>query len=152
MRRNQRKQMRLQGKPGAFAAFVMPGEIVNIGHVRDISLGGLCLRYTSTQADSAGCTEIKIFGSDRCFMHVDSVQCRVVYDMEIPKKASDRVNTRHCGVEFQNVSARLTLMIRDFIEEFAVRIPRCRPLPKKRFLLSESPYLYVRGRNRGGSR
>lgn len=152
MRRNQRKQMRLEGKPGAYAAFVRPGEIVNIGHVRDISLGGLCLSYTATQADSAGCTEIKIFGSDRCFMHVDSVQCRVVYDMEIPKKASDQVNTRRCGVQFQNVSARLTVLIQDFMEEFAVRIPRYRPLRKNRFLLSDSPDLYVRRRNRGGSR
>ena len=74
MSEEKRKFKRLKGKEGAFAAFIKPNEIINMGQIQDISMGGLCFRYLSTKEDNAGCSHIKIFGSNHRFIHVDKVE------------------------------------------------------------------------------
>jgi len=77
-------------------------------------MGGLCVRYLSMKGDKEGCSEIKIFGSNGRFIHVNKVQFRIVYDQEVPEYSWGR-----CGVEFENLSVKDLAMLQDFIDHFA---------------------------------
>jgi hypothetical protein len=114
-----RKHARYRGKEGAFAAFLRPNELVNLGQIVDISMGGLCVRYLSTNELDQDNAEIKIFGSNGRFIHVDRVQCKVVYDLELPDGTWNQLSMRRCGVEFQKLTVRHVTLIQDFIEHFS---------------------------------
>jgi c-di-GMP-binding flagellar brake protein YcgR len=114
-----RKFKRLKGKAGAFAAFIRPNELINMGQIQDISLGGLCVRYLSIDGDREGYSEIKIFGSNDHFIHVDRVQCKVIYDQELPEYSWEQISMRRCGVQFENLSVMHQARLQDFIDHFA---------------------------------
>ncbi|MFZ2445531.1 MAG: PilZ domain-containing protein [Syntrophobacteraceae bacterium] len=114
-----RKHKRFKGKEGAFAAFLRPNELINLGNIVDISMGGLCVRYLSTADAGTECAGIKIFGSNGRFIHVDKVECKVVYDVEIPEGSWEQLSTRRCGVQFANLNVRQKTMLQDFIEHFS---------------------------------
>lgn len=114
-----RKFKRLKGKEGAFAAFIRPNELINMGQIQDISMGGLCIRYLSVNEDRDGCCEMKIFGSNDSFIHVDKVPCRIVYDQEVPEYSWEQISIRRCGVEFQNLSVKHLTLLEEFINHFA---------------------------------
>ena len=118
MSEEKRKFKRFKGKEGAFAAFMRPNELINMGQIQDISMGGLCVRYLSTQENHEGCSGIKIFGSNDRFIHLDRVQCRIVYDHEVPEGSWEQISTRCCGVEFKNLSVKQLSMLQDFIDHF----------------------------------
>ena len=110
---------RFKGKEGAFAAFIRPNELINMGQILDISMGGLCVRYLSTNENNNGCSEIKIFGSNDLFIHMAKIQCRIIYDREVPEGSWEQISTRRCGVEFKNLSVKHLSMLQDFIDHFA---------------------------------
>src|SRR5208337_4445613 len=114
-----RKVKRFKGKEGAFAAFIRPNDLMNMGQVLDISMGGLCVQYMSTNEDNKGRSEIKIFGRNDRFIHLDKVQCRIVYDREVPEGSWEQITTRRCGVEFENLSVKHLSMLQEFIDHFA---------------------------------
>ena len=114
MLEEKRKFKRFKGKKGAFASFIRRNELINTGRIQDISMGGLCVRYLSMKGDKEGFSEIKIFGSNGRFIHVNKVQCRIVYDQEVPEYAWGR-----CGVEFKALSVNHRSMLQDFIDHFA---------------------------------
>jgi hypothetical protein len=118
MSSNKRQHKRFRGKEGAFAAFLRPNELVNLGQIVDIGMGGLCIRYLSTKELEKDNPEIKIFGSNGRFIHVDRVQCKVVYDVELPDSTWNELSMRRCGVEFRDLTVRHVTMIQDFIEHF----------------------------------
>jgi hypothetical protein len=113
-----RKFKRLKGKEAAFSAFMRSNELMGLGQIQDISIGGLCVQYVSTKEDAKGCSEIKIFGKNDRFIHLDRVQCRIVYDKEVPAGAWEQIITRRCGVEFENLSVKHLSMLREFIDHF----------------------------------
>jgi len=113
-----RKFRRFKAKEGAFAAFIRPNELVNMGQVLDISIGGLCIRYLATNNGHHGCTSIKVFGSNDRFIHVDKIECKVVYDHEIPEGSWEQISTRRCGVEFESLSIRHLSILQEFIDHF----------------------------------
>jgi hypothetical protein len=115
-----RRHRRFRGKEGAFAAFLRPNELINLGNIVDISMGGLCVRYLCTRDAAADCTGIKIFGSNGRFIHVDKMDCKVIYDVEIPEGSVYELSTRRSGVEFQNLNVRQMSLLQDFIEHFSV--------------------------------
>src|SRR5208283_947375 len=114
MLEEKRKFKRFKGKKGAFASFIRRNELINTGRIQDISMGGLCVRYLSMKGDKEGFSEIKIFGSNGRFIHVNKVQCRIVYDQEVPEYSWGR-----CGVEFKALSVNHRSMLQDFIDHFA---------------------------------
>ncbi|MGP0046269.1 MAG: PilZ domain-containing protein [Syntrophobacteraceae bacterium] len=114
-----RKFTRFKGKEGAFAAFIRPNDLMDVGQIQDISMGGVCVQYVSTNEDNTGRSEIKIFGKNDRFLHLDRVQCRIVYDKEVPAGSWEQITTRRCGVEFKNLSVKHLSMLREFIDHFA---------------------------------
>ena len=114
-----RKSKRFKGKDGAFAAFIRPDELMNMGQIQDICIGGLCVRYLSGNEDNKGNSEIKIFGSNDRFIHLDKVHCRIVYDHQVPEGSWGEISMRRCGVEFENLSVKHLSMLHDFIDYFA---------------------------------
>jgi len=119
MSEEKRKFKRFKGKEGAFAAFMRPNELINMGQIQDISMGGLCVRYLSTHTNHEGCSAIKIFGSNDRFIHLDRVQCRIVYDHEIPEGSWEQISTRRCGVEFENLSLKHLSTLKEFLDTFS---------------------------------
>jgi len=119
MLEEKRKFKRFKVKKEAFAAFIRHNEVINTGRIHDISMGGLCVRYLSMKGDKEGCSEIKIFGSNGHFIHVNKVQFRIVYDQEVPEYSWGR-----CGVEFKNLSVKDLSMLQDFIDHFAFGEPQ----------------------------
>ena len=115
-----RKFTRFKGKEGAFAAFIRPNDLMNVGQIQDISIGGLCVQYVSTNEDNKGRSGIKIFGSNEFFIHLNKVQCRIVYDREVPGGSWEQITTRRCGVEFENLSVKDLSMLHDFIDYFTL--------------------------------
>ena len=114
-----RKFTRFKGKEGAFAAFIRPNDLIKVGQIQDISIGGLCVQYLSTNEDNNERPEIKIFGSNGRFVHLNKVQCRIVYDREVPEGSWEQITTRRCGVEFESLSFEHALMLVEFIDHFA---------------------------------
>jgi hypothetical protein len=114
-----RKFKRFKGKEGAFAAFMKPNELINMGQVQNISMSGLCVQYLSTHENHGACPAIKIFGSNGRFIHLDRVQCRIVYDQEVPEGSWQQITTKRCGVEFENLSVKHLSTLQDFIDNFA---------------------------------
>jgi hypothetical protein len=108
-----RKFKRFKGKKGAFAAFIRNNEFVITGKIQDIGMGGMCVRYLSTKEDKKRCSEMKIFGGNGRFIRVNKVQCRIVYDQEVPEYSWGR-----CGVAFKNLSATHLSLLQDFIDNF----------------------------------
>jgi len=119
MAEEKRRFKRYKGKEGAFAAFIRPNELVNMGQIQDISMGGLCVRYLATNDKIGQNTEIKIFGTNDRFIHVDKVKCRIVYDHEIPEGTWEQISTRRCGVEFESLSVKHLSILQEFIDVFA---------------------------------
>ena len=118
MPEERRKHKRFRGKEGAFAAFLGPRELINLGNIVDISMGGLCIRYLCTSNGYADCTGIKVFGSNGRFIHVDKMECKIVYDVEIPEVSVDKLSTRRRGVQFVKLNVRQMALLQDFIEHF----------------------------------
>jgi hypothetical protein len=114
-----RRFKRYKGREGAFAAFIKPNELINMGQIHDISMGGLSLRYLATNDKPGTSSEIKIFGSNDRFIHVEKVKCRIVYDHEVPEGSWAQISTRRCGVEFESLSLRHMSLLEEFIESFA---------------------------------
>ncbi len=125
MSEEKRKFKRFKGKEGAFAAFMRPNELINMGQIQDISMSGLCVRYLSTHKNHEGCSAIKIFGSNDRFIHLDRVQCRIVYDHEIPEGSWEQISTRRCGVEFENLSLKHLSTLKEFLDTFTVAENPC---------------------------
>jgi hypothetical protein len=116
-----RKFTRFKGKDDAFAAFIKTNELINMGRIQNISMGGLCVQYVSTNEDCKGCSEMKIFGNSDRFIHLNRVRCRIVYDHEVPEGLWERVSTRLCGVEFESLSARQLSLLQEFIDHVCFR-------------------------------
>ncbi|MGO8945138.1 MAG: PilZ domain-containing protein [Syntrophobacteraceae bacterium] len=119
-----RKYKRFKGKEGACAAFIRPNELMNLGQIQDISMVGLSVRYVSANEDNKGCSVIKIFGDNSRFIHLDKVQCRIIYDREVPEGIWEQISTRRCGVEFENLSVKHLSLLQDFIDHFAFDEPQ----------------------------
>jgi|SRR5208337_1263276 len=122
---DKRKFKRFKGKEGAFAAFIKPDEFLNMGQIRNISMGGLCVRYVSTHENHGECSAIKIFGSNDRFIYLQRVQCRIVYEHEVAEGSWEQIGTRRCGVEFENLSANHLSTLEEFIDHFAFDENRC---------------------------
>lgn len=120
MSEEKRKFKRLKVTEGAFAVFIKPDELINMGRIENICMGGLCLRYLSIDAGDQDRNTIKIFGSNERFIHLDKVRCRVVYDYEVPEGSWEQISTRCCGVEFEDLSIKHKIMLEDFIDCFGV--------------------------------
>ncbi len=119
MLEEKRKFTRFKVEKEAFAAFIRHNEVISTGRIHDISMGGLCVRYLSMKGDKDQCSEIKIFGSNGHFIHMNRVKFRIVYDQEVPEYSWGR-----CGVEFKNLAAKDLSMLQDFINHFAFDEPQ----------------------------
>ncbi len=114
-----RQFTRFKAKEGAFAAFIRANQPMNVGLIQDISFGGLSVQYVSTDEDKKGRSEIEIYGSNGRSIHLDRVQCRIVYDREVAGSSLEQVTMRCCGVEFEDPSIRYSSMFHEFIDHFA---------------------------------
>jgi hypothetical protein len=93
-----RKHERLKAKSEIFAAFLMPNEMIVVGRVLDLSLGGAGVKYLATRKLKSGPASIKIFGMDS--LHMERIQSTVVYDVEIAEESWSIPSMRRCGIKF----------------------------------------------------
>ncbi len=121
MGEEKRKFERFTVKEEAYAAFIKPYELVDMGRIQNIGMGGLCMNYLSPEKIAEGANTIQIFGGNGRFIHLDKIRCRVIYDYEVPEGPREPTNAKCCGVEFENLSGKHRTVLKDFIDSFAVK-------------------------------
>jgi hypothetical protein len=113
-----RRNKRFQGKEGAYAALLRPDHSFDLGKIVDISNGGVCISYLATGKPRKGQTEVKIFGMNGKFLHLDRMRCSIIYDVDIDATTWNVIVTRRCGIQFSNLNHRHLAMLDSFIEGF----------------------------------
>jgi len=101
--------------------FPRDDELLVLGNIIDISMGGVCVRYLSTEKLNPDCRRIKLFGSNDIFIHLDQMDCNIVHDKDVSPGALDQLDARMCGVRFYNMSSRQADMLREFIHHFSLK-------------------------------
>ncbi len=102
---------------------VMRPDFSNLGKLRNISMGGLCIEYLAETPSSPQCTHVDIFTSHEGF-YLPEVPCALVYDEpSVGMQASDFSTCHHrrCGLRFGELSREQELKIRFFIEHHATQ-------------------------------
>jgi hypothetical protein len=122
MPEEKRKFERFKVKEGAFAAFIIADQLIDMGQIMNISMGGLCFRYLAGNVIIENRTMVKIFGRNDHFIHLDRVQCRVVYEYEVSGEFWINNSTKCCGVAFQNLSVEHQVLWKDFTDHFRCRV------------------------------
>jgi c-di-GMP-binding flagellar brake protein YcgR len=108
------KRFRTDGK--VFAAFFGPSrEFVKLGHIVDISEGGVGLLCLDGTEQTSEMSQLEIFASNEQTL-VGRLPCKVVYDMELGRAPQGKVTLRRCGVQFDQLSGWQAAALRAFIE------------------------------------
>ncbi len=120
MNRERRKFKRFKAKLGAFAVFVKADEIIKMGKILNITMGGLCLEYLAINKAIKGCSRIKIFGSNDRFIRLETIQCRIAYDIGVPEDSSQQIIIRRCGIKFRGLDLEQQRKLKEFIKHFTI--------------------------------
>lgn len=121
---SKRKQKRLWGDEKALVSFVSPGlpAVTHLGQVIDINERGISFRYIAHELQTRGVNELQIFGYRDDELRLDSVPCRIIYDIKVEKKFLLSVpDMRRCGVEFLELSQHQRSLLNRFIAKYALR-------------------------------
>jgi hypothetical protein len=90
-------------------------ELTAVGHIIDISPGGLAFRYVASTAQTKGPSRLRILVTDRSFC-LEEIPFRTVWDLAMPGEFSlGPITLRYCGVQFQDLTKRCKTAVRDFI-------------------------------------
>ena len=119
MSNERRRHQRFNGKEGAYAALMRPDHSFDLGKIVDISKGGVCISYLATGEKKPDNTEIKIFGMNGHFIHLDRIRCDVVYDVQTDENMWTVLVTKRCGVRFRELSDKHQVMLETFIQDFS---------------------------------
>ncbi len=115
-----RRFKRFKSKKGAFAYFPKNGASITMGKILDMSIGGLSFQYFKSSEIDNGCSAIRILGNNGSLIRLDQIQCRIVYDYEVPETSWDQISVRRCGVEFKKINSEHKRKLKKFINHFAV--------------------------------
>jgi len=90
-------------------------EVTAVGHILDISPGGLAFRYVASTAQTKGLSRLRILVTDRSFC-LEEIPFRTVWDLPMPAEFSlGPITLRYCGVQFQDLTNRCKMALREFI-------------------------------------
>jgi hypothetical protein len=100
---DRRKSVRYGLKTDVFLVF-RPG-FDRMGTLKNVSLGGAAFEYTVFgHYQKVDEVEVDIFASEPENFMLRQVPCRVVYDVKLDQPSLSDIETRRCGVEFENLS------------------------------------------------
>ena len=91
-----------------------------VGKIIDISIGGLCFDYTSSESNNITPDRVDIFLASN-FFNLHNLPCKVAYDIaqQVPKVKSkfvEQLTTRRCGVKFISLSVSNKRKLQAFID------------------------------------
>ena len=109
-----RKHARFKVQSKALAALAQSPTVA--GHIIDISEGGLSFRYVAGQQRSQESPRLNLLVSDERFQY-KTLPFKSVWDFPIPDHFSfGSISTRHCGVEFGDLTDDAKSEIKKFIK------------------------------------
>jgi hypothetical protein len=121
--KEQRQQKRFFPKEWVSAHCQAP--FVGIGTLVDISMGGVAFQYVQRSGVNLTLIKqpLKLDFFETVTSHgVKEIECRVVYDTEVPRwdNSSGAYRLRRCAVEFGEHSWYQSFLLEKFIERFTV--------------------------------
>ena len=117
-----RNHPRLRVREQTFAGLLnrKSDDVFQLGQIVDISRGGLCLHYISTQKHEKAASYVNIFGRSETLINVERIPCKVIYDINIPAKGWIKIPEVRSGIEFLSRTSNQEKQIEDFMKTFAV--------------------------------
>lgn len=91
-----------------------------VGKVRDVSMSGAAFEYpVYEEYEELAEVKVDIFSSEPSHFLLLHVPCKIVYDVGVERGAVAGIETRRCGVRFEELSpqhsAKLKLLLGNFI-------------------------------------
>ena len=117
-----RNHPRLRVREQTFAGLLnrKSDDVFQLGQIVDISKGGVCLQYVSTQKGEEVASHVNIFGRSDRLINVERIPCKIVYDINIPAKGWIKIPEMRSGVEFLSRTSNQEKQIEDFMKTFAI--------------------------------
>ena len=124
MQSERRKSIRYIPQENAFAA--LGRRYKKVGHIKDISRGGLAFEFIAGEKNIVDGNQIDVFLTGNGF-HLYNVGCRVIYEqaVRIPKVNSKYVKMltlKKCGVSFSKMSKQDNSQLEYFLEHHTVGV------------------------------
>jgi hypothetical protein len=120
-----RRHSRLAPPPNTFAA--LGRNYTRVGKVKDISLKGLAFEYIAGEGADLNSANVDIFLIGNVF-HLPNFFCKIVYDIQIyvphvNNKFIEKLTTKRCGIQFENLSEENLTQLKLFLEAHSEGIP-----------------------------
>ena len=112
---------RFGASQGTLAAFLTPARqsLIKLGHIIDISKGGLSMRYIGVEDEEWEVPELLILGKETCHIHLSPLPVRIVYDFELTDESAGLLLVKRCGVEFGDLTSRQEYLLDEFLAGFS---------------------------------
>lgn len=120
-----RKSTRYALRTDVFLA-LRPG-FTTLGKLMDVSGGGVAFEYAVfDQHEKVAAVDVDIFASEPDQFMLSRVPCRVVYDVKIQKPTLGGIETRRCGLKFEQLSQQQSELLNLLLIKYGSH-----PLPGK---------------------
>ncbi len=114
MESERREDVRFMAKNNSYASFG-PG-FTKVGSLKDISKGGLSFEYIFyEELDKEPSSQVDIFLSMNGF-HLESVPCRMVYDVPHRTSTNNLFIVKRCGLSFEDLTQEQAIQLYFFLE------------------------------------
>jgi len=118
IRKDHRKHKRFQAPKGAFVG-LGPHDI-QVGRLRDVSMGGLGFRYIGNGEPLKGTHYVDIFMADEDF-YLSRVPVKAVSDIEVLDKAPSAATTmKRCCLKFKKLTDEQRAKLEVFIDKYTM--------------------------------
>jgi hypothetical protein len=109
-----------------FTRFLVPENVYaalgpsfsKIGRIKDISIGGLAIKYLTDEDTTLRNSHVDIFIREEEFF-LSKLPCKIVYDVPIESFANPQpsgLTHKRCGVQFHQFTNRLTKRLEGFLK------------------------------------
>jgi c-di-GMP-binding flagellar brake protein YcgR len=115
MKIERRKFMRYQVLDDTLYIFSEDSTVM--GWVKDISIGGMAIRYCPVE-DLKPKPEIRlILSGDKIPVYLPDIPCKTIYDIKVDEndRPFERSGTRHCGLQFGRLDTGMKEKLTDLL-------------------------------------
>jgi hypothetical protein len=90
-----------------------------VGKLRDVSDSGVAFEYAVFDVkDEVMDVEVDIFASRPSHLMLRRVPCKVVYDIKLERPSMVGIETRRCGLRFENLSQQHTELLKILLSKY----------------------------------
>lgn len=106
-------------------------EFNRLGKLKDVSSGGVAFEYAVFENyEKVKEAEVDIFASEASDFMLRRLPCSVVYDTTVERSSLSGVETRRCGLKFEQLSSEQTELLKILLNNFTThQLPGAVTLP-----------------------